>query len=86
MPYSNCPTGDELLALSVGKLPEERSEVIFEHLEYCTACQETLETMPEPEDTLLQALRSPLQHDPYLDEPECQRALAAVLDMSPGGS
>ena len=86
MSYSDCPTGDELLALSLGNLPEERSEVICEHLEYCTACEETLETTPEPEDTLLRALRSPVRHDPYLDEPEYQRALAAVLDLSPWGS
>ena len=54
MPH--CPTREELSMYIVGKLLAQRSEEIDRHLQDCSQCQESLETISAKSDTLLSGL------------------------------
>ena len=80
-----CPDRDELAEYIAGKLPDEASDSLAEHLESCPECQAELATLPDTEDTLVAQLRRPVVAEPFLDEPECGKAVAkvkALLDKS----
>ena len=78
MPQIACPLRAELTDFSVGRLPEDRSNEIAEHLAVCNACQETLEHCSDPTDPLLAGLRARLVPAPYQDEAGCQEVVALV--------
>ncbi len=83
MPVATCPCREELIDYAVGKLSEASSDALASHIEACPDCQAELAALPEPDDTLVARLRGPEASDPFLDEPECGRAVAqarAVVD------
>ena len=79
MILEQCPTLDELHALSLGKLSEEQSEEILGHLPDCEACQAGLATASSVDDTLAGHLRSAEPVETYRNEAECRQALAQAL-------
>jgi len=83
MSENECPRRQDSLAYCLGKVPEDDSGVIGEHIESCADCQETVSAAPDPHDTVLTHLRTPVPPDPYGEEPEYQQAVAAVLGYRP---
>ncbi len=75
MPSVECPKRDELLDYLAGKMPDDASDSVAEHLESCTECQAELATLSDVEDTLVARLRGANVADPFLDESECGRAV-----------
>ena len=82
MSATTCPSHDELLAYSLGRLPDEASDAIAAHLSSCLDCKAGLPTLDHAEDTFLARLRRPATPDPYLEESQCQVALAQALAVS----
>ena len=79
-----CPDRDALLDYLVGKLPEESTDALACHLESCPTCQAELATLSDHEDTLIAQLRGSPASDPYLDEPECEAAMARARAVAAG--
>ena len=73
-----CPNREELVEYIAGKLPDAASDSLAEHLDSCPQCQAELVALPDPDDTLVSQLRKPVVAEPYLDEPECGKAVAKV--------
>jgi uncharacterized protein (TIGR03067 family) len=82
MSATTCPSHDELLAYSLGRLPDEASDAIAAHLSSCLDCKAGLPTLDHAEDTFLARLRRPATPDPYLEESQCQVALAQARAVS----
>src|SRR5262249_8867764 len=53
----NCPSRDELHAFHVGMLPDDRIDVISEHLEACPQCDAAVRQLDGSVDNALAALR-----------------------------
>ena len=71
-----CPSHDELLAYAAGRLANETSESIAAHLDSCPDCQAGLVTLNDADDTFVAQLRQPPATDPFLEESQCQVAVA----------
>ena len=71
-----CPSRDELSAYVLGRLPDEASETVAAHLESCPECQAALATLDDADDSLVAQLRCGPAATPFLEEPECQVAVA----------
>jgi WD40 repeat protein len=66
-----CPSEHELLALHLGRLPEDRLDAVAEHVETCPACQAAVEQLEGTPDRLLSVLLKPLSapaRRPALDQ------------------
>jgi hypothetical protein len=82
---SACPSREQLIAYTLGKLPEETLQVVADHLETCGGCLAALSTVAEAEDSLLSGLRrppmglrpagAPPDGQQFLNEPQCQEAV-----------
>jgi serine/threonine protein kinase len=86
MPEANCLSHEELSAFLAGQLNEAAIERVGDHLENCTLCRETVETLEKKEDTLFSQLRAPALAQPLSISAACERAMAAaekLLDDSP---
>ena len=81
MNESRCPTGEELLAFNLGKLPEHQLGEIAGHLEICAACMAQMDRIDGIEDPMLAAIRSPCSVDAYQAEPEYQSVLSRLADI-----
>lgn len=81
MTATACPTADRLIAYSLGRLPEDENDELFEHLKHCDSCQSELETVDDAEDSLISELRVGDEHAEFLDEPDCKRAMAKALGV-----
>jgi RND family efflux transporter MFP subunit len=79
MSIATCPSREELIDYVVGKLPDEASNTLANHLDTCPDCQAELATLPEPNDTLIARLRGPVPSDPFLEEPGCGQAMARAM-------
>ncbi len=92
---SDCPSHEEIVAFSTGKVTETVLETISEHLETCESCISVLLAVQDSDDSLVDGLRTPSSGEQFLDEPEYQRAVEGVeaigcgpltLDRPDGGS
>jgi len=54
---SRCPTREQLSDLVVGQLPAEVLDSVESHIEQCTACQTSLETLDNLDDSLVRGLK-----------------------------
>jgi len=82
---SDCPSREQLLAYTLGKLPEEALQTVADHLETCSGCLALLSTVVEAEDSVVSRLRhprvgtrqvgAPPDGEEFLDEPQCQQAV-----------
>jgi uncharacterized protein (TIGR03067 family) len=88
MPAVLCPSREELLEYAVGKLPDDASDTLADHLDGCPACQAQLAALPEADDTLVARLRGPVEADPFAEESGYGEAMArakAVVDGTGAG-
>lgn len=76
---TSCPSADELQSLSSGRLADERSDELLEHIRACESCRSKLETIADEEDSLIAALRAPDALAPFDAEPDCRLAVAKAL-------
>lgn len=79
MTATKCPTADRLRAYSLGRLPEDENDDLFEHLRECLTCQAELETVDDADDSLISDLRASDEHADVINEPDCNVALAKAL-------
>ncbi len=73
-----CPTQDELKSFSAGRLPDELAIELGRHVDQCSPCQRTLETLADSGDTLVLAMQRPAPADDYQREPGYQRVESAI--------
>ena len=52
----NCPTRAELVRLNNDKLPADRSETLYDHIETCDQCAEIYADLEEPADDFAKRL------------------------------
>src|SRR6056297_4189180 len=71
MTATECPPPRTLLAYSHGRLPDDESQSIDEHLRHCSGCQSELETIRDGDDSLILDLRATDEHGDFADEPDC---------------
>ncbi len=84
MSTATCPSREELSSYVLGRLAGEAWEAVRAHLESCPDCEAALATFDDADDTLVAQIRRGPAAGPYLQEPECQVAIAqarAVLDQ-----
>ncbi len=81
-----CPAGEELAAFRLGQLPLVSVDDLAGHLEACSECQTRLEGLEAESDALVDALRQPLESEPFSNEPGCRFALARVLSRDEPGA
>ncbi|TWU59339.1 Serine/threonine-protein kinase PknF [Rubripirellula tenax] len=79
MTATECPSIERLRDLSLGRLAEEDSDSLLDHLRDCEVCQSELETIGDGEDSLIHAIRSPDDDSGLASEPQCQIAVIAAL-------
>ncbi|TWT66432.1 protein kinase domain-containing protein [Allorhodopirellula solitaria] len=76
---SQCPPSKKLHDYALGKLADEDSEAVFEHLSECSACTSELETRDDCEDSLIANLRKDAPHSRLDDEANCSDAVARAV-------
>ncbi len=76
---TKCPPIPQLRAYALGRLPDEDSDIVFEHLRGCASCAAELETIDDGEDSLIVELRQPDPLAEFGEEPDCQVAVAKAL-------
>jgi serine/threonine protein kinase len=69
-----CPGREELLAFSIGKVPEDVQQAITDHLDGCPRCLTELQALDDRSDYLIADLRKPVLAD-LSSEAVCQRVL-----------
>ncbi len=79
MTATECPSIERLKDLTLGRLAEEDSDSMLDHLRDCEVCQSELETIGDGEDSLIQAIRSPDDASEWILEPQCDVAVIAAL-------
>ena len=79
---TTCPSRDELLEYLVGRLTDQTSQALVEHVESCTSCQAMLATIDDADDTMAALLRRPVAGDPYLEESQCDVAVARAKSVA----
>jgi serine/threonine protein kinase len=80
------PDQQQLRAYAIGQLSDDQVLELESHLANCQECEETLDSLPVADATLLDGLRRPRPDDPVLREPRLTSALAriAALIDTPG--
>ena len=83
MPIAPCPSAEELQAYAVGRLSDDVSDTIAEHVDSCDACQASLATLDDADDTLIGCLQQAPSRDPVVAEAQCDAALVRACALSP---
>ena len=84
MSIATCPKRGEWIDYLAGKLSEETSDSLADHLESCPDCQADIAALPDTDDTLVALLRGDATPDPYLDESQCINAVALAKALGEG--
>ena len=58
MSAPNCPSREESVAYAAGRLPDDTSDRIADHIRGCPTCQAALVTLDDVDDTLIARLRA----------------------------
>ncbi len=74
-----CPSHQQLRALTLGQLSSEDSDVLFQHIAECNLCRSELETVEDGGDSLIVSLRDPVKHSEYSAESDCRLAVVKAL-------
>lgn len=74
-----CPTSQQIKALTLGQLSNEDSDSLFQHISECDHCRSELETFEDCEDSLVESLRDPADFVDFSAEPDCRMAVAKAL-------
>lgn len=72
---SSCPTRITLLDYASGKLDEQTSNTISEHLRSCEACVGLLDDIEAAPEPLFEGLQRPFVEDQFTSEKACQTAV-----------
>ena len=86
MVSSECPSRERLLAFALGRLPDQDSDAIADHLDQCVACESVSATLDGVTDTLVDLLREGYHQSKSDEEPECQQAIARIKTIRVGDS
>ncbi|MFT5528283.1 MAG: hypothetical protein ACI9HK_006272 [Pirellulaceae bacterium] len=78
MVKSTCRPTDELADYIVGKLADEVSEQIDEHIETCLDCQASLLTISTANDAILSILRSSSNDNEFQSELACRQGVELI--------
>ena len=71
-----CPSQEKLSDYALGKLSDEESTSISDHLDACNDCISRIDNVDESVDSLVHKLKNPVPDDEFINEPECQQAVA----------
>ncbi len=81
-----CPGPEQLRAYVAGKLAEDLSLALDDHLDVCAECQALLVTLGDAEDTLETRLRRAPAAEQYEQEPACREAAMRAKALVPAAS
>lgn len=82
---TECPPADRLRALAHGRLSDEQSDLLIDHVRGCDACRSELETFHDDGDSLIATLRGgdgsagSDDEEGFDQEPGCRVAVAKAL-------
>lgn len=82
MDSPKCPSSNELADYAFGRLVEERSKQIDEHLPACADCLSAVTSVSAGEDTLVARLREPPSPGPFADESDLGEAIDRVRRLA----
>lgn len=85
MKIVSCPDRDTLFGYLIGTIPEADATAVAEHLSGCSRCEETVQALESRSDTILSALRQPVEGG-VGDEPACRRLLERLRGLESGHS
>ena len=90
MPLIDCPSRLELDSFQAGNLEDAELASLESHIEGCSTCQKSLETViGESADRVLAALLDSAEPDTFASEASCrtavERVTALALELSAGG-
>ncbi len=74
----DCPSRDELSVYLLGKLSDQQTKSMTDHVDDCECCQSTVGDLGRTTDTLVSHLRRPFAESPYDGEPECRLTLELI--------
>ncbi len=77
-----CPNQEQLQAYLTGKLDDDLSVALDEHLDQCPDCQALIATVDDAGDTLLSQLRGAPADDEYRRESEYHQAMAGAKALA----
>jgi serine/threonine protein kinase len=78
MSRATCPTPEQLSGYVEGALPPDVAETVAAHLETCSDCEDTLASIEQQGNPLLDDLRQPDPLRSELESPEYRRAIEAA--------
>lgn len=83
---TKCPPAERLHAFALGRLLDDDSEAVFEHISHCESCAAELDTIDDSEDSLVADLRSPDALVEFGDEPDCKIAVSKAIHVLTNGN
>src|SRR5262245_51882340 len=94
MELAQCPSRETLQAFCLGQLNDPPFQDVATHLDRCSACQTTLDSVAHAPDTIAIELRRCGANNQIVDDPECDHAIRRFLTVGrefsdaadPGGS
>ena len=81
MNTTECPNRETLYGYLTGTIPESEAESVAVHVAGCAECEQTLQALEELSDSIISALRQPVPHELYLEEPECRDVLQRLRSL-----
>jgi len=78
---ATCPNRQQLHEFLVGTLPPDDADTIAGHLESCTTCQGSLQSLDDGQDSFIGLLRQPAPEDEYAAEPARGRLVDAAKGL-----
>src|SRR5262245_30834164 len=86
MTATSCPPLARLLAFSSGQLAARDLDGVAEHVLGCTACQNALESLAPPPDSVVAGLKRADRPDPFAAEAQCRQAVAQIQALAPASA
>ena len=84
MPAGGCEFTSSVSTYLHGRLSEEASHRVEEHLSICASCRAVADTLDFADDDFVLALRRPDVSEDFTGDPACQRMLARAKRLDPG--
>ncbi len=83
MSTSPHPPREQLAAYVRAELPEPVEEAVADHLEQCERCEETVSALEKEAGTIFGSRPQPQGPEPFVEEPQCLRALERIWAEGP---
>lgn len=85
-----CPSEKQIKALTLGHLPENESDLLFDHIQNCEECKNQLDSMGDSQDSLVENIRADDGFRNFLEETNCNhailKAMGALADLEEASS